>query len=470
MSVANLRTGAAGQFGFATNALHDSTTVVTPNTFLPFDNESIQRQVQTIRRSSISAGIGPREEDVMVIPYQRSTGSKLHAVLTKGYARLLRHWLYGYSFSWPGSTNASAELTLAAVPSNNDTMTIEGQTYTFKTALTASTTANEILIASTIALQCSYIEAAINRGVASDGTGSGTAYGSLTPQNSDVIATAGASTVTVTDRQARGAAVNSGGASEVATTETFTNVGNVWDNATLTGGVNGTDTARLHTFTIDPSKFYELLATVQEVRVPTSAVREPWNYVGKIVSGSLRFAADNVLEFEPTWDMLSEERTTAIATPSYPTSASMFNYSQIIVELDDTAEPVQGASVAFSSGQEPRTQSGTTTLRPHLITGEATITGELTREFENADIYDAWVAGTSVKIEMIATGGTIPSSASTYQLAVTMPACRYLGSTPNTGGLGITQNNIPFEALRDGVNEWMTVTYRTDEGYVGDNG
>lgn len=471
MSVDNLRTGAAGQLGIATNALHDKRTIVTPDTFLPFLSESVQRDLPVVRKQSISSGIGPLLSDVRTIPSQRSTGDIVHALLNKGYARYLRHALYGYAFSWPGSTNGSATMTFNAAAANDDTITIEGQTYTFKTTLTASTTANEILVASSAILQASYFAAAVNRGVASNGLGSGAVYGSLTPQNSDVIATDnGDGTVTVVDRQARGAAVNSGGASEVATTETMTDASSVWSSATLVSGANGTDTARLHTYTLDPSVMFELMATLQIVRPPSNSTREAFTYVGKIVSSVFSFAENDALEFSATWDNLKESRATAIATPTYPSAANWFDYTQVIVELDDTSEPVQGGSVSIATGQEPRMQSGTTELRDHLITGDATITGELTREFENADIYDAWVAGDDVKIEMIATGGTIPSSASTYQLAITLPACRYTGSTPNIGGTGVVQNNIPFEAFRNGVDEWITVTYRTDEGYVGDNG
>lgn len=82
-----------------------------------------------------------------------------------------------------GSTNAS----------NNDTVSIGGQTYTFKTSLTAATTANEVLIGTDSAASAANLAAAINKG-----TGGGTTYGSNTVKNAWAEASIGTTTTTVT--------------------------------------------------------------------------------------------------------------------------------------------------------------------------------------------------------------------------------------------------------------------------------
>lgn len=345
MSVANLRTGLAGQIGIATNALHDPTTIVTPTDFLEFESESVTDQPVVVRKQMIGNSVFARSGRVRTVDTGMANGATVHALLNTGYARLLRHIFGGYDFTWPGSTRGSATLTIDAVVTAADTMVIEGQTYTFRTALTASTTANEILIAGTVILQGSYIAAAINRGVASDGNGSGVAYGSLTPRNADVVAVDnGDGTVTVSDRQSRGVLVNSGQAQEVATTETFTSAGSVWDSATLVGGVNGTDTRNLHTYTVDPLALRELMATLQIVRPPSEAARVPWTYVGKPVSAVFAAADGDALMVTPTWDAISQTLATAIATASYPAAATFFDYTQISVTLDAVAEIVEGVS------------------------------------------------------------------------------------------------------------------------------
>ena len=80
-----------------------------------------------------------------------------------------------------GSTNAS----------NNDTVSIAGQTYTFKTSLTAATTANEVLIGTDAEASAANLAAAINKG-----TGGGTKYGSSTVKNAWASAAVDATTST----------------------------------------------------------------------------------------------------------------------------------------------------------------------------------------------------------------------------------------------------------------------------------
>lgn len=107
--------------------------------------------------------------------------------------------------------NASNTLSAIANATTTDTATIgsgAGQTYTLVTALTASTTANQVLIGANTAATLANLAAAVN-----GGAGSGVAYGSLTVTNADVTALAGASTVAFTAKVA-----GTGGNALVSTT------------------------------------------------------------------------------------------------------------------------------------------------------------------------------------------------------------------------------------------------------------
>jgi hypothetical protein len=121
-------------------------------------------------------------------------------------------------------TAGTRVITSSGVAQNNETVTIGSRTYTFKTALTASTTANEVLIGANAAASLQNLADAIN------GTGTaGTQYGSQTPVNEQVTATNDATTLTATVRDT--AVTNA----DIATTETMTNW--AWAGATITGGV-----------------------------------------------------------------------------------------------------------------------------------------------------------------------------------------------------------------------------------------
>lgn len=122
-------------------------------------------------------------------------------------------------------TAGTRVLTSSGTAGNTETVTIGSRTYTFKTALTASTTANEVLIGANAAASIQNLADAIN------GTGTaGTQYGSLTPKHEQVTCTANdATTLTVTVRDT--AVTNA----DIATTETMANF--AWGGATISGGV-----------------------------------------------------------------------------------------------------------------------------------------------------------------------------------------------------------------------------------------
>lgn len=121
---------------------------------------------------------------------------------------------------------ATGTLTFSGTAANNETVTIGSRTYTFKTTLTASTTANEVLIGANNTASRNNLIAAIN-----GDAGAGTTYGSQTAPHIDVTAAAGptGTAVVVTARKA------GTGAHSVALTDTMTNA--AWGGVFLAGGV-----------------------------------------------------------------------------------------------------------------------------------------------------------------------------------------------------------------------------------------
>lgn len=117
---------------------------------------------------------------------------------------------------------ATGTLTLTGNAVANETVTIGGQVYTFKAALTAS---NQILIGAAATDTLDNLIAAIN-----GAAGAGSTYGTGTIQNIFVSAAAGAGDTMVVTARTSGAIGNA-----VATTETLTN--GSWGAATLAGGV-----------------------------------------------------------------------------------------------------------------------------------------------------------------------------------------------------------------------------------------
>jgi hypothetical protein len=127
------------------------------------------------------------------------------------------------------ATAPTTTLTSTGVFADLDTITIGGITYTLKTALTASTSINQILIGAAATNSLDNIKDAINCTSVSGGPGS--TYGSLTKRNP--LVTAGAKTATTlvcttTD-------TNIGGST--ATTKSAANF--AWTGAALSAGTLG---------------------------------------------------------------------------------------------------------------------------------------------------------------------------------------------------------------------------------------
>jgi flagellin len=129
---------------------------------------------------------------------------------------------------------AVGHIDLAGQPSDGEIVTVGGTAYTFKTALTASTTANQVLIGISASTAANNLSEAINAGA-----GSGVDYGSLTTANATFTASVVGPSVTIT-------AITAGTGGNGATlTDTGTTSGNVALTATAGGLAAVTTTPNL---------------------------------------------------------------------------------------------------------------------------------------------------------------------------------------------------------------------------------
>lgn len=127
------------------------------------------------------------------------------------------------------TANASGTLTSTANAVATKTVTVGATTYTYVANLSATPTANEVLIGANAAATLANLASAIN-----GGAGAGTTYGQGTVANASAVAVAGATTVSFVSKTP-GTAGNT-----VATTTT--DVGNTFGTATMTGGGTGVAT------------------------------------------------------------------------------------------------------------------------------------------------------------------------------------------------------------------------------------
>lgn len=131
----------------------------------------------------------------------------------------------------PGAAAFSTLTSDATTVVDGDTVTIGGQVYTFKTALTSPATANQVLIGATAAANLVNLKAAIN----ADPAGAGTLFGSLTVANASVVATTLTATTLLVVARVGGTIGNA-----IATTTTATHLS--WTSTVLVSGVNAIPT------------------------------------------------------------------------------------------------------------------------------------------------------------------------------------------------------------------------------------
>ena len=80
--------------------------------------------------------------------------------------------------------------------------------------------------------------------------------------------------------------------------------------------------------------------------------------------------------------------------------------------------------------------------------------------------YAAFVAGTEFKLEFIVTAGTAIAGSPYPYFHVTMPKCKWTGSTPVASLDDMTTIDLPYTVLWDGSNPAITITYMSSDTAV----
>jgi len=248
-------------------------------------------------------------------------------------------------------------------PSNGDQVTVGGTTYTFETALGASTSANEVLIGASATAAMANLVNAIN-GNTADSNGDGAAgYGTLTTANASATAadTIPGSLMTLT-ASTTGTAGNS-----VALTggSTFTASG----TGDLAGGVNAAAAVPpvVNTWT------YNVTLPAADVSGATAPV--------SLASGTLIFNGDGTLQtVTPTAGSASATNptitipTTAAPQPVFTDGANPLTFTWNLFDTNGAGLVTQTASASSTTSiQQNGAASGT--LQNFSIGSDGTITG-----------------------------------------------------------------------------------------------
>lgn len=214
-----------------------------------------------------------------------------------------------------------------------------------------------------------------------------------------------------------------------------------------------------HTFT--PGK-PPVGMTIQVGRPDDNAVVVPFTYHGcKVSSWALEAAVGAFAKLKVS--ILGEDEDTGapLATVNYPVGARGLTFVQGTLKVATTELKVKNFSLQASTPlAEDRYNLGSALREDPKENGLRTYTGTLSGDFRGLTAYQRFVSGQTALMELLFQGATI-SGALKHELKVSATV-RFDGKTPNVGGQGLVQQELPYKVVDDGTLS-IKVEYQTTD-------
>lgn len=143
--------------------------------------------------------------------------------------------------------------------------------------------------------------------------------------------------------------------------------------------------------------------------------------------------------------------TPATETATF-TDNHLFSSDQCSVRFTTVGGSFTGASLPLTSFDfeiQKNTEAtfAINSTAPNTINNkQLTITGNLSLLFENTTYYTLFTAHTLQAMEIVLSGGTIPTTAIAYSLTIVFPQVHIAGWDNNAGNDDLVQQNLSFEA------------------------
>lgn len=226
-----------------------------------------------------------------------------------------------------------------------------------------------------------------------------------------------------------------------------------------------------------PGGYMGMGLTCQVGRPQPDGTVKPFTYSGcKVTQWEFDVKDNAIPTLKLTLDGKAEDTTTALATASYLSGTTVYDFSQTATKIGGTATTTSGvvsvtgntaATTVITEFQlTGKTQFDTTRFglgnqglkSEQLVNNVPTITGKLTAEFNKAEWYDVYKANTTLPLQFTLTGGAIGASGSNNTFDIIMPAVKIKTATPQVSGPGVVAMAITFEVYSDEVNAPIQAT------------
>ncbi len=166
----------------------------------------------------------------------------------------------------------------------------------------------------------------------------------------------------------------------------------------------------------------------------------------------------------------ADETQVSVTAQTFPTEI-LPTFNQAVLNIDSVATDVHAFSVTLNNGLIPRFKFGSTKTKEPARDALRDISGEFTKDWEATDIaalYDKWIAGTAIPLQLVLTGGIIPTTAVPYSITIDLPRVAMSGESPKIGGPGLIPLTTPYQAFYDevGAQDALKITVVNAESSI----
>ena len=219
-----------------------------------------------------------------------------------------------------------------------------------------------------------------------------------------------------------------------------------------------------HTFT--PGDLSGLSLTIQKGIERTDGTVEPFAVTGaKIPEWELSVNADEILRLGLTVDGRDIDQASPLAVWAGP-ALKLYSYAHGSIEIDDSpVGVVKQASIRGTNALNvDRRFFGDGQLKSEPRENDfRSLAGNLRVEFDDpATVYDAFVADTSKKFELVFIRDEIEPGFN-EEIHITVNDIRFQGDVPKIDSPDVPDLDVPWDAFRPAAGDVISLLYRTPD-------
>ena len=184
-----------------------------------------------------------------------------------------------------------------------------------------------------------------------------------------------------------------------------------------------------------------------------------YRYAGCVPTGfSLEASIGDPLMLAINYDSAAEDVTSAV-TPAYPADAVPYVWEDCTLTIGGATARYQSFSLEgdLAMRTDLRYLKGDAVKAQPVRSGVPAYSGTIGRLGVSKADYDRFVAGTVFEAVFTAKLGTAIEGTHFPQVKVTMPACKFTGSTPQASVDDVATISLPYVALHDGTDPAVTI-------------